>query len=75
MSEDYISLFLNSAFAKSNPEAALSLFFLFGTISPYHSAVPVFRLPRIAASCEDMLCDHDVCHHAAAACNGNDDSD
>lgn len=29
MSEDYISLFVNSAFAKNNPEAALSLFFLF----------------------------------------------
>lgn len=29
MSENYVNLFLNSAFAKNNPEAALSLFFLF----------------------------------------------
>lgn len=29
MSEDYVSIFVNSAFAKNNPEAALSLLFLF----------------------------------------------
>lgn len=29
MSEDYVNMFLNSSFAKHNPEAALSLFFLF----------------------------------------------
>lgn len=29
MSEDYINLFINSAFARNNPEAAISLFFLF----------------------------------------------
>lgn len=29
MSEDYVNLFINSAFARNNPEAALSLLFLF----------------------------------------------